>query len=118
MHACCSLLNKVNFYSFQSSNQTLCSRVHLSHIIASVDYVPIFEQMKSKMSEGVEKLREITGTNLAVLRLYAAEMEEREQVKMFADIDLGGGDPKKKKKKGRKAVLKTLGKKNLLKRNF
>ncbi|CAO4365667.1 unnamed protein product [Caenorhabditis nigoni] len=83
------------------------TRVHLSHIIASSEYVPIFEQMKSKMSEGVEKLREITGTNLAALRLLATEMEDREQVKMFAQIELGTDNPKKKRK-GRKAVLKTL----------
>ncbi|UMM18547.1 hypothetical protein L5515_014561 [Caenorhabditis briggsae] len=83
------------------------TRVHLSHIIASSEYVPIFEQMNSKMSEGVEKLREITGTNLAALRLLATEMEDREQVKMFAQIELGTDNPKKKRK-GRKAVLKTL----------
>uniref|UniRef100_A0A1I7TTF7 WD_REPEATS_REGION domain-containing protein n=1 Tax=Caenorhabditis tropicalis TaxID=1561998 RepID=A0A1I7TTF7_9PELO len=83
------------------------TRVHLSHIIASSDYVPIFEQMKAKMSEGVEKLRDVTGTNLAALRLLAAEMEDREQVKMFSQIELGA-ENSKKKRKGRKAVLKTL----------
>ncbi|CAI2344853.1 unnamed protein product [Caenorhabditis sp. 36 PRJEB53466] len=83
------------------------TRVHLSHIIASSDYVPIFEQMKSKMSEGVEKLRGVTGVNLAALRLFAAEIEDREDIQLFAEINLGGADPKKKRK-SRKAVLKTL----------
>lgn len=64
--------------------------------------------MKSKMSEGVEKLRNVTGINLAALRLLATELEDREQVKKFAQIELGVEDPKKKRK-GRKAVLKTLG---------
>ncbi|EGT55164.1 hypothetical protein CAEBREN_10250 [Caenorhabditis brenneri] len=88
------------------------TRVHLSHIIASSEYVTIFEQMKAKMPEGIEKLRDVTGTNLAALRLLAAEMEDREQVKMFAQIELGD-EKSTKKKKGRKAVLKTLGNANL-----
>ncbi|CAB3411117.1 unnamed protein product [Caenorhabditis bovis] len=97
--ACAKKLYKVELCTHVAIYLT---KIHLSHMISSADNVPVYELLKKSLKSGVEDLRDVTSFNFAALRLLALELEERDQVKMFAEIDISD-DKSKKKKKGRKA---------------
>ncbi|KHJ98018.1 hypothetical protein OESDEN_02002 [Oesophagostomum dentatum] len=80
-------------------------RVHQNHIINSTEMLPVIEKISSEMPDGITEVRDITGFNLAALELLQLEVEEAQNIKMFADVSEVLS--KQKKKKGRKAIVKT-----------
>ncbi|KHN86286.1 WD repeat-containing protein 3 [Toxocara canis] len=80
-------------------------KIHHNHIINSEDMVQVIDGLRQSVPRGIIELRDICGFNMAALRLFQKEIEERNQVKMFADVS---EVEQKAKKKIRKAVLKTF----------
>ncbi|CAD6192009.1 unnamed protein product [Caenorhabditis auriculariae] len=84
-------------------------RLHLSHIIVSTEALGVIERLKTELPAGIDDLRDITALNLSALRLFAAEFEDKDGVKMFDQIAAGLDEKTaKKKNKARKAVIRTL----------
>uniref|UniRef100_A0A0M3IJ43 Utp12 domain-containing protein n=1 Tax=Ascaris lumbricoides TaxID=6252 RepID=A0A0M3IJ43_ASCLU len=80
-------------------------KIHHNHVIQSEDMISVIDNLRQNVPRGIVELRDICGFNLAALRLFQKEIEDRNQVKMFADVS---EIEQKTKKKTRKAVLKTL----------
>ncbi|EYC25157.1 hypothetical protein Y032_0012g1735 [Ancylostoma ceylanicum] len=81
-------------------------RVHQSHIINSTEMLPVIEKISTEMPGGITDVRDITGFNLAALELLQLELEEAQNIKLFADVS-DVASKQKKKNKARKAVIKT-----------
>ncbi|PIO74448.1 WD domain, G-beta repeat protein [Teladorsagia circumcincta] len=82
-------------------------RIHQNYIINSAEMLPVLEKISSEMPKGIADVRDITGFNLAALELLQLELEEVQNVKLFADVSEVASKQKKKKDKARKAVIKT-----------
>ncbi|VDL75437.1 unnamed protein product [Nippostrongylus brasiliensis] len=81
-------------------------RIHQNFIINSSEMLPIIEKISVEMPKGIAEVRDMTGFNMAALELLQAELEERSNVRMFADVS-AVSNKQKKKSKARKAVIKT-----------
>ncbi|VDO37819.1 unnamed protein product [Haemonchus placei] len=81
-------------------------RIHQNFIINSVAMLPVLEKISAEMPKGITEVRDITGFNLAALELLQLELEESQNLKLFADVS-GVLSKQKKKNKARKAVIKT-----------
>ncbi|KAK6736434.1 hypothetical protein RB195_019239 [Necator americanus] len=81
-------------------------RVHQNHVINSTEMLPLLGKISSQMPEGIKEVRDITGFNLAALELLQLELEEAQNIKLFADVS-EVASRQKKKNKNRKAVIKT-----------
>ncbi|XGW08736.1 hypothetical protein V3C99_011223 [Haemonchus contortus] len=82
-------------------------RIHQNFIINSVTMLPVLEKISTEMPKGITEVRDITGFNLAALELLQLELEEAQNLKLFADVSGVLSKQKKKKDKARKAVIKT-----------
>ncbi|KAK6025682.1 WD domain, G-beta repeat protein [Ostertagia ostertagi] len=81
-------------------------RIHQNYIINSAEMLPVLEKISTEMPKGIADVRDITGFNLAALELLQLELEEAQNVKLFADVS-EVANKQKKKNKARKAVIKT-----------
>lgn len=61
-------------------------RIHHSYIINSIELLPVIQQLKLEMPKGIGEIRDVTGFNLAALELFRLEIEEAQDVKLFADV--------------------------------
>ncbi|VDK49468.1 unnamed protein product [Anisakis simplex] len=80
-------------------------KIHHNHIINSEDMIHLIDDLRKNVPSAINELRDICGFNLAALRLFQKEIEERNQTKMFIDVS---EMVSKSKKKVRKGVIKTL----------
>ncbi|KAK5965555.1 hypothetical protein GCK32_013553 [Trichostrongylus colubriformis] len=81
-------------------------RIHQNFIINSVEMLPVIEKISAEMPKGIADVRDVTGFNLAALELLQLELEESQNLKLFADVS-EVANVKKKKNKARKALIKT-----------
>ncbi|ESO84126.1 hypothetical protein LOTGIDRAFT_184187 [Lottia gigantea] len=77
-------------------------RVHQGEIISNQILLPIVDRLRTVTSNRVNQLRDQIGFNMAGLQFLKRKLEDRDEVKFFADATT---TRKKKKKKADKVIL-------------
>ncbi|CAF3740693.1 unnamed protein product [Rotaria socialis] len=85
-------------------------KIHHGLLTSSHQYLNIVEQLRTRCMDTVEKLRTNVGFNLAGLRLIRRQIEEQNDVILFADATqkLTSGETKKRKKGKSSAAILTI----------
>ncbi|XP_023931815.1 WD repeat-containing protein 3-like [Lingula anatina] len=81
----------------------LLLRIHHGQITSNQVMVPVIEKLKTNTSSKVGELKDIIGFNMAGLQFLKQQMEQKEELKFFADATDRFSQKKKKQKS--KAVL-------------
>ncbi|CAF3883609.1 unnamed protein product [Rotaria magnacalcarata] len=85
-------------------------KIHHGLLTSSHQYLNIVEQLRTRCMDTVEKLRTNVGFNLAGLRLIRRQIEEQNDVILFADATqkLTSGKTKRRKKGKTSAAILTI----------
>ncbi|CAF4660596.1 unnamed protein product, partial [Rotaria sp. Silwood2] len=83
------------------SLRKISARIHHGVLTSSHQYLNIVEQLRTRCMDTVEKLRNNVGFNLAGLKLIRRQIEEQNDVILFADATqkLTSNEAKKRKKR-------------------
>ncbi|CAF3512285.1 unnamed protein product [Rotaria sp. Silwood1] len=107
------LLSLLIYYLDRFQSPELCIKcavflikIHHGVLTSSHQYLNIVEQLRTHCIDTVEKLRNNVGFNLAGLKLIQRQIEEQNDVILFADATqkLTSNETKKKRKKGKSSA--------------
>ncbi|CAF0863198.1 unnamed protein product [Adineta steineri] len=111
------LLSLLIYYLDRFQSPELCIKcavflikIHHGVLTSSHQYLNIVEQLRTRCMDTVEKLRNNVGFNLAGLKLIRRQIEEQNDVVLFADATqkLTSNETKKKKKGKSSATILTI----------
>jgi len=107
------LLSLLIYYLDRYQSAELCLKcaiflikIHHGVLTSSHQYLSIIEQLRTRCMDTVEKLRNTTGFNLAGLKLIRRQIEEQNDVILFADATQTRETHKRKK--GKSATILTI----------
>ncbi|CAF0914831.1 unnamed protein product [Rotaria sordida] len=111
------LLSLLIYYLDRFQSPELCVKcavflikIHHGVLTSSHQYLNIVEQLRTHCMDAVEKLRNNVGFNLAGLKLIRRQIEEQNDVILFADATqkLTSNEAKKRKKRKSSAAILTI----------